>query len=216
MKIENLSISYGDNVVFENFNLDILDGKITCILGRSGVGKTTLLRTIGGLLPNNSIRESVSYVFQDASLIEHLTIEENLGLLGYSKSEIISGLQKVGLLEKINEYPNRLSGGEKQRVNIIRAFLKKRQVMLLDEPFSQLDLPLKIELIKVLVELQKESQNTVIFVTHDIEVAIMLANNIVVLKHNKVAYSSEIGGNLPREYGSETQLRKQLAKIISE
>ena len=88
--------------------------------------------------------------------------------------------------------------------------------MLLDEPFSQLDLPLKVQLIKVLVDLQQESKNTVIFVTHDIEVAIMLANFIVVLKKGKVAYSSEINGVLPREYGSLEEVRKQLGKILSE
>ena len=216
MKIENLSFSYGENVVFDNFNLDIPGGKITCILGRSGVGKTTLLRTISGLLPNNVINENASFVFQDASLVEHLTVKENLLLIGCKESEIIEGLKKVGLENKVNEYPNRLSGGEKQRVNILRAFLTSRKIMLLDEPFSQLDLPLKIQLIKLLVDLQKESKNTVIFVTHDIEVAIMLANVIVVLKSNKVAYSLEIGDILPREYGSLEEVRKQLGKILSE
>ena len=132
--------------------------------------------------------KKVSFVFQNAVLIPSLTVLENIKLVvpDISDEEIISELMKMGLNSVYNFYPKSLSGGMARRVAIIRAMLFNGDVMLLDEPFSSLDISLKSYLIRKIKEYQKESGKTVIFVTHDIGEALSLADRIAVISDGKI------------------------------
>ncbi len=207
MKIENLTVKYGSKVVFSNFNLDIIDGEITCILGNSGVGKTTLIDYI----VSKSIEEDkkVSIAFQEPRLFEHLTVYENLSLLGRCEKEISSVLEKLGIGKNAYSYPNKLSGGERQRVNLARALLSDSDILLLDEPFFSLDVKLKISLIKLLLE--EKQGKTIVFVTHDIDEALMLSNRIILIKNGEIALDFAVTEPLKnREYGKLYKEREAL------
>ena len=198
MKIENLNVKYDNKAIFSNFHLEIIDGEITCILGNSGVGKTTLVNHIASTAQKEN--KKVAIAFQEPRLFDHLTVYENLKLIGYSEKEIVRVLEKIGLDEKLHSYPNHLSGGEKQRVNFARAFLSDCDILLLDEPFFSLDVKLKISLIQLLIE--EKAKKTIIFVTHDIEEALMLSNRIILLKAGKIALDFTIDRDIKqREYG---------------
>ena len=211
MRIENLTVSHRDGVVFNNFNLEILDGQITSILGASGAGKTTLLNAVLESAKKQNL--TVSYAFQEPRLISHLSVLENLKLIGYEETEILNALKKVGLESKINAYPNHLSGGEKQRVNFARAFLFDSSVILLDEPFSSLDVKLKISLINLLVS--EKQGKTIIFVTHEIDEALMLSNKIVLIENGKTKLELKIDKDFnKREYGKMNAEREILISAM--
>ena len=212
MKIENLTFGYGKNLIFNDFNLGIEKGKITAILGRSGVGKTTLLSLISGIIPSKyQIKVPTAIAFQDDKLIPHLTVKQNLALVGINTNEIDNALKEFNL--DGNAYPNKLSGGEKGRVNVLRAFLANKELVLLDEPFSSLDINLKLKLIKMTADLQAKSGATIIFVTHDIEEALLLSHRVVVLGDNKINLDLTLD-NEPanRNYGEN---QKERQKIIN-
>ena len=212
MKIENFNLNYGDRVVFSNFNLEIKDNEVTCILGNSGVGKTSLVNQIIKLAKNEN--KTVSVAFQEPRLFNHLTVYENLKLLGYTKEGIFSVLEKVELTGNANSYPNKLSGGEKQRVNLARAILGEQDLLILDEPFSSLDVKLKLNLIKVLVGDKKGV--TTLFVTHDIEEALMLSNRIIVLGENTISLDLAVDGKpCDRNYGENTKERQEILSALT-
>ena len=214
-----ISKSYGENKVFENFALEIPEGEILCVLGESGCGKTTLLNILSGLTEyEGSIVPAVqkaACVFQEARLIPNLTVEENLRYVGgrYALTEEI--LQKTELFELKDKRPKELSGGEKQRVSFARAFLVDAPLLLLDEPFSALDTARKIRLVKVFCELWKEKKPTVVFVTHDLEEAFMLAHRVVVLKGGQVVCDVSLPKcDLPRAYGVASVEKEKILKAL--
>ena len=215
MKLQNLTFGYGQNLIFNDFNLDIEEGKITAILGRSGVGKTTLLNLISGIIPSEyQVKVPTAIAFQDDKLIPHLTVKQNLALVGAKDSEIDNALKEFNIDGAT--YPNKLSGGEKGRVNVLRAFLANKELVLLDEPFSSLDINLKLKLIKMTATLQAKSNATIIFVTHDIEEALLLANRVVVLGDNKISLDLVVDGEpTNRNYGEKEQERQKIINSLT-
>lgn len=207
IKFKNLSKSFNNKVIFNNANFNIPLNKITCVLANSGSGKTTLLNIIASLtnyegeienLPNN-----LSYVFQDYRLILNKTVSENLKFFTgvYDDVKIQKLLEKVGLIDKQNAYINTLSGGEKQRVNILRAILKNANLNLYDEPFSGLDLSLKYKVVSIIKNETSYNGKTSIIVTHDVAVAVDLADEIIFIDNGKVEnYTvNKINGELSNE-----------------
>ncbi len=187
VKIENLSKKYGGLTVYENFSLEVEDGKITCILGESGSGKTTLLNCIAGMTDygGNIEKRKCAYVFQTPRLVPNLTVFQNLSLICSDKTKINEMLEMLSLSDKSDCYPFFLSGGQAQRVSLARAFLFGGEVVLMDEPFSSLDLKLKKEISDVFSNLQKQFRLTALFVTHDVDEALQLAERIIVINGGK-------------------------------
>lgn len=206
ISIRNLCKTYGNLTVYDNFNLEIEEGKVTCILGESGSGKTTLLNCIARLtdFSGEIPKLKCSYVFQSPRLVPNLTVYKNLSLVLNDSEKINAILQKVRLSEKADEYPRNLSGGQAQRAGLARAFLAVSDIILLDEPFASLDLKLKTEMERLFFEIRKADNRTALFVTHDIDEAINVADRIIVLKGGKTVFDytrppqADSGGALRR------------------
>ena len=193
LKIENLNKSFQDINLFKEFNIEIQENTISCILGPSGCGKTTLLNMIGNTIQADSGKfegfndKILSYIFQEPRLLPWKTVKENIAFiikdeeLTEDKSIIIDKyIRLVELDDFANYYPAKLSGGMKQRVAIARAFAYPSNLILMDEPLKALDLKLKLNLIKAFRRIWQSDKRTVIFVTHDIDEALLLGNDIYV------------------------------------
>lgn len=214
LSIKNLTKKYNNLTVYENFTLDIEESGTTCILGESGCGKTTLLNAVAGLVAYEGeiTHKSVSYVFQSSRLIPNLTVEGNLKFIGVDVDLIAGMLERVGLADKLNAYPAQLSGGEAQRVSLCRAFLKEADVLLMDEPFSSLDLKTKLSVMELFKNLHAEEERCTLFVTHDIDEALYLADRIIVLRSGKILKDLENANKA--EFGANSLLREEIIKTL--
>lgn len=198
MRISGLNFAYGEKVIFDDFNLDIPDGKVTCIMGSSGGGKTTLLNCISGQLKfkgqilygQNGDRDlpakPISYVFQQPRLIPSMTVEKNIEYVlpnNLSKEQkalkVKEIIQKTQLSDCKNSYPRYISGGQASRTALARALVVESDILLMDEPFKGLDIKLKKQILDTLIPLIKDK--TVVFVTHDVEEALAVADRVYVL-----------------------------------
>lgn len=214
IKIDNLTVKYGKKTVYENFSLEIGERGVTCVLGESGCGKTTLLNAVAGIIKYGGTVSpvAVSYVFQSPRLVPNLTAEGNLRLVGAEKQAAEAMLEKVGLGDKLKAYPASLSGGEAQRVSLARAFLKRADLLLMDEPFSSLDLKTKISIMELFKELQEEEGKSVLFVTHDIDEALYLADRIIVLNGGIIL--NDLQNKSKGEFGANSPLRETIIKAL--
>ena len=219
MKIEHLTKKYGEKLALSDVCVEIEEGKITAVLGESGAGKTTLLNAVARLIPaEGSIGEAgrVSYLFQSPKLLPNLTVEGNLRLV-LSKEmwgEIPAMLARVGLVGREKARPSQLSGGERQRVAIARAFLFPHDTLLMDEPFSSLDLSLKKTLISLVAELWAEGGKTVVFVTHDVHEAALLSHRALVLRHGMLKGDFRIEQPLPRDFFEKLPVEDALVRAL--
>ena len=218
--------------VLENINLTINDGELVCLLGPSGCGKTTLLRLIAGLdqptsgeiVANGEVVKKPSgdraVIFQQYSLFPWLTVLQNVtfGLemtTKNSKEENIAAaeryLESVGFIDFKDSYPHELSGGMKQRVAIIRSLLNHSPILLMDEPFSALDMQNRHKLQEQLIGVWKRFENTIVFVTHDVDEAVYLADKIVILDKNpgRIAYVVDVDIERPRRRNSPEFIKLQ-------
>lgn len=214
ISIRNFTKSYADKTVYENFNLDIKEEGVTCILGESGCGKTTLLNAVAGLIDYSGeiTKKRVSYVFQTPRLIPNLTVGENLKFIGADGNWAAHMLERVGLADKKDSYPKSLSGGEAQRVSLVRAFSFQSDVLLMDEPFSSLDLKTKLAVMDMFRQMQAEDERCAVFVTHDIDEALYLADRIIVM-HGGVVINDFENEN-KGEFGANSPLREQIIKAL--
>ena len=220
------SMTNEDLVVLKDINLHIDDGEFVCFLGPSGCGKTTLLRLIAGLdqptsgeiVADGEVVKKPSgdrtVIFQQYSLFPWFTVLENVvfGLQmtkNGTKKEYIEAaeryLESVGLIDFKDSYPHELSGGMKQRVAIIRSLLNHSPILLMDEPFSALDMQNRHKLQEQLIGVWKRFENTIVFITHDVDEAIFLADKIVILDRNpgRIAKIVEVDMERPRNRESK-------------
>jgi NitT/TauT family transport system ATP-binding protein len=195
IKISDLNKEYEGLRVLNNFNIEFEEEKITALLGPSGSGKTTLLNIISGLEQYDSgdivglERKKFSYIFQEDRLLPWFSVEENIKfvLKGDNTEEetdnITDKYLRIVDLEEYRYYlPKQLSGGMKQRVSIARAFAYPSDILLMDEPFKGLDMELKTNLMKSFISLWNEDKRTVIFITHDMDEAMLLADYVFILE----------------------------------
>lgn len=214
IKIEHALKKYGDNTVIPDLSVKMHDGDLFTLLGPSGCGKTTLLRMIAGF---NSIeggdfyfdderinekdvtKRNIGMVFQNYAIFPHLTVRENVAFglkqQKISKEEIETRTEKFLKLMQIQEYadrlPERLSGGQQQRVALARALVIEPKVLLMDEPLSNLDAKLRLEMRETIREIQKEVGITTVYVTHDQEEAMAISDQIAVMKDGVIQQLGE-------------------------
>lgn len=211
VEIKNFTKKYGNTVVYNDFNLSLEERKITCILGESGSGKTTLLNCVAGLTEYEGEVSALecSYVFQTPRLVPNLTVKQNLTLVCKDDAKIADMLERVRLADKTDAYPKTLSGGQAQRVSLARAFLFESDMLLMDEPFSSLDLKLKKQMRELFLQIWRQDKRTVLFVTHDADEALSLADRLLVLKKGKVVFDCN-----PYADGGEEK-NEDLRKLLS-
>lgn len=211
LEIKNISVAYDKNVVVEKASLQLNKGEIGCFLGPSGCGKTTLLRAIAGFedLQQGTIylngkkvgdketqlapeKRKVGMVFQDFALFPHLNIVDNItfGMRNKNQADkdkrVAQLLEMVGLSSYAGRYPHELSGGQQQRIALIRALAPKPDLLLLDEPFSSMDVELREALATEVRDILKQERITALFVTHNQNEAFIVADNIGVMRHGKL------------------------------
>lgn len=216
IEIKNFSKSYGKTVIYENFNLSLEEGKITCLLGASGSGKTTLLNALAGLIDAQGELPKLkcSYIFQNPQLVPNLKVRGNLALVCKDGAKIDEMLKSVGLYEKADRYPVNLSGGEAQRVAIARAFLYESDMLLMDEPFSSLDLKLKYKMLDLFFRIWQSDKRTVLMVTHDVDEAVTAAQRILILSEGKIKYDFVPDSPVPREAGNSAETREKTVRLL--
>lgn len=209
LSLVNLRKQFGEVVAVNDISFEVADGEFLCILGPSGCGKSTALRMIGGFeMPTGGDvqidgvsvvdqppnKRPTAMVFQKYTLWPHMKVSENIAfglqLRGLPRAEIAQKVQEsltlVGLPTYGNRYPTQLSGGEQQRIALARALVLRPKILLLDEPFSNLDALLRVRLREELRRIQRQVRITAIFVTHDQEEALSLADRIVVMNKGHI------------------------------
>jgi NitT/TauT family transport system ATP-binding protein len=231
----------GENLIFKNLDFTIKKGQFISFFGPSGCGKTTLLNIISGLdkdysgsvqpgsttstkvtsqgITNTYSFSNISYMFQSPRLFDWLTAIENIKypIKKKKNSEKIANdlIKKIGLEKYKNEYPNRLSGGMQRRIALARAFAPNPNILLLDEPFISIDKKIANLLRKLLIKLWKKNKPIIIFVTHDLDEAIELADRICFLSNlpSKILLDYEVNLNRPRNQNSKKFI--SLRKLLS-
>jgi len=213
IEYKHVALRYGDKEILRDVNLKIEDGEFMVLVGPSGSGKTTMLKMINRLLEptdgniymddkrikdynQRDLRLSTGYVLQQIALFPNLTVAENIAIIpemkGWNKDKIKQNtaelLEMVGLPAKeyAGRLPSMLSGGEQQRVGIVRAIIGEPKILLMDEPFSALDAISRKQLQVLTKKLHNEFGVTIIFVTHDTDEALLLADRIAVLQNGQI------------------------------
>ncbi len=209
ISLENISVSFDDDIILDNLNLKIKDKEFVTLLGPSGCGKTTTLRVIGGFIRQGEgdvffdgvcindlppYKRNVNTVFQKYALFPNLNVFDNIAFglkvkkvpKNEIKSKVDEMLRLVNLVGFEKRHVNQLSGGQQQRVAIARALVNKPRVLLLDEPLGALDLKLRKDMQKELKNIQKQTGITFIYVTHDQEEALTMSDTVVVMADGKI------------------------------
>lgn len=208
--VKGLAVAYGEKRVFDGFDIAFPAGEISVVMGGSGVGKSTLLNAVAGLVPCEGDIErpegGISYIFQKDRLIPSISVHKNLDLVlrGVIRDKAERGeridemLKRLEISDKAGKYPTELSGGESLRVAMARAFLFPSDVLLMDEPFRALDIGLKFRLLRALEGLLASSPRTVIYVTHDVDECVLAADRWTVLAGSPAHIAGEGEIALPR------------------
>ena len=213
IQLSNVTKDFKGNVVLSDITMDINDRELTVLIGPSGCGKTTTLKMINRLIPTSSgkiyidgkdieemdkvqLRRNMGYVIQQGGLFPHMTVRENIEIIERLEKKDPDQIVKntIRLMEMVDldpdefldRYPTELSGGQRQRIGVIRALANDPEIVLLDEPFSALDPITRSSLQDELLELQAKIGKTMVFVTHDMDEAIKIADKICIMKDGHI------------------------------
>ena len=217
VRVEHLTKRFGDLLVLDDLNFEVQEGEFLCIVGPTGCGKTTFLNSLTRLyepsagdilvngVPVDPKKQNISYIFQEYSSFPWLTVEQNirvgLEIKRVPKAEADASVEEmleiVGLEQFRDYYPSQLSISMLQRVAIARAFATKPELLLMDEPYGQLDIDLRFKLEDELIKLWQRTGTTVLFITHNIEEAVYLSQKIMVLTNKPTSVKTVIDNPLP-------------------
>lgn len=218
VKAVNISKAFGDLLVLDNISFNVKDGEFLCIVGPTGCGKTTFLNSLTKLYsltsgeiyindePVDLKKHNIAYIFQEYSTMPWLNVEQNVAF-GLEikkmpkekiKAKVEEVLDMVGLTEFRDYYPSQLSASMLQRVVIARAFATEPELLLMDEPYGQLDIELRFKLEDELIKLWQKTKTTIIFITHNIEEAVYMAERCLILTNKPTTIKEEAVIDLPR------------------
>ena len=217
VEVTNLTKGFGDLLVLDNVSFEVASGEFLCIVGPTGCGKTTFLNSLTKIygIDSGSIKidgeevdlrkHSLAYIMQEYSTMSWLTVRQNVGYglkikrlpKREAEEKTDAALQLVGLEKFADYYPNQLSASMMQRVAIARAFAVQPDLLLMDEPYGQLDLELRFKLEDELLSLWRKLGTTIIFITHNIEEAVYLSQRILVLTNKPTTIKESIDNHLP-------------------
>ena len=238
IEVKSLTKKYGDLLVLDDINFSIRKGEFLAIVGPSGCGKTTFLNCLSKLLPTSRgdifidgqvadpQKHNISFVFQEPTCFPWRTVRENVAygmeIKRWPASKIAAKLDYilplVGLADTADLYPNQVSASMVQRIAVARAFAVEPDLLMMDEPYGQLDIKLRFYLEDELVKLWQQLGATVLFVTHNIEEAVYVAERVLVLSNKPTKIKSEIIVNLPRPRDTVADdfisIRKEVTELI--
>ena len=215
---KNLIKKFADLLVLDDISFEVADGEFMCIVGPTGCGKTTFLNSLTKLyeitsgdilidgLPVDLKKHNISYIFQENSTMPWLTVEQNIGFglkikhfdKRNKRKNVEEMMEIVGLTPYRKYYPAQLSSSMLQRVSIARAFATRPELLLMDEPYGQLDIELRFKLEDELLKLWERTSTTVLFITHNIEESVYLGEKILVLTNKPTKVKELIDVNIPR------------------
>jgi iron(III) transport system ATP-binding protein len=241
LEIKNISHSLGKNEVLHDVSFSVNRNEICAILGESGSGKTTLLRSVAGFeypqrgeIIHNGIsisgpgifvqpeKRNIGLVFQEYALFPHLTVEKNVSFGMKDKSTVMHYLRMLGIDSLAQRYPHQLSGGQQQRTAIARSLAVNPSVLMLDEPFSNLDQSLKWSVRHELKKVFSENNITCLLVTHDIDDVLEMAHYVVVLHNGKIEqqgtphalYKNPVSAYIARLFGPVNLVNTEMIKLL--
>ena len=238
IEVKNLTKRFGDLLVLNRINFHVSQGEFLAIVGPTGCGKTTFLNCLSKLMPTSEgnifiesevadpKKHNISFVFQEPTCLPWRTVRQNVAygmqLKGFSaekiKQRVDYMLDLVGLTETQDLYPNQVSASMVQRITVARAFAVDPDLLLMDEPYGQLDVKLRYYLEDELVKLWQTLKSTVIFVTHNIEEAVYVAERILVLSNKPTQIKAEVPVHLPRPRSlidpNFVAIRKEVTELI--
>lgn len=238
IEVKNLTKSFGDLVVLDDINFKVAKGEFLAIVGPTGCGKTTFLNCLSKLMPTSQgdiyidgevadpKKHNISFVFQEPTCMPWRTVRENVAygmeVKGFPKDKLNERLEYmlelVGLKDTADLYPNQVSASMVQRITVARAFAVDPDLLLMDEPYGQLDVKLRFYLEDELVSLWKTLKSTVVFVTHNIEEAVYVAERILVLSNKPTNIKEEVIIDLPRPRNALDEdfvnIRRKVTELI--
>jgi ABC-type nitrate/sulfonate/bicarbonate transport system ATPase subunit len=238
IEVKDLTKRFGDLMVLDSISFNVAQGEFLSIVGPTGCGKTTFLNALSKLIPTtegnifidgeeaNPKKHNISFVFQEPTCMPWRTVRENVAygmeVKHFPKEKIEERLKYildlVGLSDTANLYPNQVSASMEQRIAVARAFAVDPDLLLMDEPYGQLDVKLRCYLEDELIRLWQTLKSTVIFVTHNIEEAVYVAERILVLSNKPTHIKAEVKVDLPRPRSlidpKFVELRKHVTELI--
>jgi sulfonate transport system ATP-binding protein len=222
VRLRGLSREFDGRGVLDNVDLDIAPGEFVALIGRSGTGKSTLLRALAGLdrdvTGEMSVTGTVAVAFQEPRLLPWRRVRANVSLglrTGDPRSVARAALAEVGLTERAGAWPLTLSGGEAQRAALARALVREPSLLLLDEPFSALDALTRISMHRLVLRLWERHKPAVLLVTHDVDEALALADRVLVLAGGRIAHTSPVTVPRPRDR-DHPELTATRARLLAE
>lgn len=228
IKLKNINKSFDNMEILRDITIEVNKGELVSILGPSGSGKSTIFNILTDIIASDSgekeVNGDISYMYQKDTMVPWKKVIDNIGIplifKGKSKKEareeVKKHIEEFGLSGFEYKYPNKLSGGMKQRANFLKTYLTSNDIILLDEPFGALDAMTKRKMQNWLLELISKMNSTILFITHDIEEAILLSDRIYIISEKPAIIKKEIKVNLNKKENKDIETSEDFVRIKKE